>query len=154
LIDEITNLVEEPNALLGNFDTAYLDLPEQVLTTVMRKHQRYLPVRDQDGRLLPKFVAVANGACDGDRVRAGEAVLRARYEDAAFFWRADLQVAPEEFRARLTQLTFEEKAGSMADRAARIAAIAGDLGKGLALGADGSAALARAAALAKFDLAT
>lgn len=155
LIDEITNLVEEPNALLGNFDTAYLDLPEQVLTTVMRKHQRYLPVRDQDGRLLPKFVAVANGACDADRVRAGnEAVLRARYEDAAFFWRADLQVAPEEFRARLTQLTFEEKAGSMADRAARIAAIAGDLGKGLALGADGSAALARAAALAKFDLAT
>ena len=58
----------------------------------MRKHQRYLPVRDADGKLLPHFVAVANGPVDVDVVRAGnEAVLRARYEDAAFFWRADLE---------------------------------------------------------------
>ncbi|WP_166356347.1 glycine--tRNA ligase [Phytoactinopolyspora limicola] len=155
LIDEITNLVEQPTPLLGNFDPAYLELPEQILTTVMRKHQRYLPVRAADGRLLPNFVAVANGACDEAVVRAGnEAVLRARYEDAAFFWRADLGVAPEEFRARLSQLTFEERIGSMAQRADRIAAVADELAGQVTLPADDAAALTRAAALAKFDLAS
>jgi glycyl-tRNA synthetase len=155
LIDEITNLVEQPNALLGNFDARYLELPEQILTTVMRKHQRYLPVRTSDGALLPNFVAVANGACDEAVVRAGnEAVLRARYEDAAFFWRADLGMAPEAFRAKLTQLTFEERIGSMAERADRIAAVAEDLSSDVSLGDDGAATLSRAAALAKFDLAS
>lgn len=153
LIDEITNLVEAPNALLGRFDSRYLELPEQILTTVMRKHQRYLPVRDETGRLLPCFVAVANGECDHDVVRAGnEAVLRARYEDAAFFWRADLAVALDDFKAGLAKLTFEEKVGSMAERAARIEAVAGDLAKGVNLDAADVAALTRAAALAKFDL--
>ncbi|SDT31586.1 glycine--tRNA ligase [Jiangella sp. DSM 45060] len=153
LIDEITNLVEEPNALLGGFDTRYLELPEQILTTVMRKHQRYLPVRSGDGALLPHFVAVANGACDADAVRAGnEAVLRARYEDAAFFWRADLEVPLDQFKAGLTKLTFEEKLGSMAERAARIETIAADLAKGVELSSDDAEALERAAALAKFDL--
>ncbi|PSL02860.1 glycyl-tRNA synthetase beta chain [Haloactinopolyspora alba] len=153
LVDEITNLIEEPNALLGGFDTRYLELPEQILTTVMRKHQRYLPVRGPGGELLAYFVAVANGDCDTDAVRAGnEAVLRARYEDAAFFWRADLQVALESFREGLSRLTFEEKAGSMADRADRIEAIAGDLGKSVALDAEAGATLARAAQLVKFDL--
>ncbi|SEE59185.1 glycine--tRNA ligase [Jiangella alba] len=153
LIDEITNLVEEPNALLGGFDTRYLELPEQILTTVMRKHQRYLPVRSADGALLPHFVAVANGACDADAVRAGnEAVLRARYEDAAFFWRADLEVPLDQFKAGLTKLTFEEKLGSMAERAARIETIAADLAKGVELSSGDAEALERAAALAKFDL--
>ena len=155
LVDEITNLVEQPNALLGSFDTRYLELPEQILTTVMRKHQRYLPVRGQDGALLPHFVAVANGACDHDVVRAGnEAVLRARYEDAAFFWRADLTVPLEEFAAGLAKLTFEERVGSMADRTARIGAIAGVLQQVVGLAADDAAVLTRAAALAKFDLAS
>ncbi|TDE13592.1 glycine--tRNA ligase [Jiangella asiatica] len=155
LVDEITNLVEEPNALLGAFDTGYLELPEQILTTVMRKHQRYLPVRAADGTLLPYFVAVANGACEADVVRAGnEAVLRARYEDAAFFWRADLQVPLEQFKAGLSKLTFEEKLGSMAERAARIETIAADLAKGVELSSADFSALERAAALAKFDLAS
>ncbi|WP_035814687.1 glycine--tRNA ligase [Jiangella gansuensis] len=153
LIDEITNLVEEPNALLGSFDTGYLELPEQILTTVMRKHQRYLPVRSADGTLLPYFVAVANGSCDADVVRAGnEGVLRARYEDAAFFWRADLAVPLEEFKAGLAKLTFEEKLGSVAERAARIETIAADLAKSVELSPSERAALDRAAALAKFDL--
>ncbi|SDU64747.1 glycine--tRNA ligase [Jiangella alkaliphila] len=153
LVDEITNLVEEPNALLGGFDTRYLELPEQILTTVMRKHQRYLPVRSADGALLPHFVAVANGSVEADLVRAGnEGVLRARYEDAAFFWRADLEVPLEQFKAGLTKLTFEEKLGSVAERAARIETIAADLAKGVELSTDDAAALERAAALAKFDL--
>jgi glycyl-tRNA synthetase len=86
---------------------------------------RYLPVRDAAGGLLPYFVAVADGPCDHGVVRAGnEAVLRARYEDAAFFWRADLQTAPETTRQRLGQLASEQRLGSIGDRADRISGIA------------------------------
>ena len=153
LIDEITNLVEDPNAILGGFSETYLELPQEILTTVMRKHQRYLPVRTATGDLLPHFVAVANGICDQDAVRAGnEAVLRARYEDASFFWRADLKVVPDTMKAGLSRLAFEERLGSMSDRAARIAAVAGNLGAELS-SVDRST-LDRAAALAKFDLAS
>ncbi|WP_329392465.1 glycine--tRNA ligase [Streptomyces sp. NBC_01716] len=154
LLDEVANLVERPQVILGSFDERYLDLPEQVLTTVMRKHQRYLPVRGDNG-LLPHFVVVANGPCDTDLVRAGnESVLRARYEDAAFFWRADQKSAPEEHRARLEKLTFEERLGSMADRADRIAGAATELADVAGLGGVGRATLNRAGRLAKFDLAT
>jgi glycyl-tRNA synthetase len=153
LIDEITNLVEEPNAILGSFSETYLELPQEILTTVMRKHQRYLPVRTVEGALLPHFVAVANGDCEQAAVRSGnEAVLRARYEDASFFWRADLKVAPETMKAGLTRLAFEEKLGSMADRAARIAAVAATLGTELST--QDKSTLERAAALGKFDLAS
>ncbi|WP_235030692.1 glycine--tRNA ligase subunit beta [Nonomuraea solani] len=125
LVEEIVDLVEKPEPILGGFDARYLELPQEILTTVMRKHQRYLPVRDAEGRLLPHFVAVANGSCDHAATRAGnEAVLRARYEDAAFFWRADLQVKPETMKAALDKLAFEERLGSMADRANRVAATA------------------------------
>jgi glycyl-tRNA synthetase len=155
VIDEVTNLVESPNPLLGSFEERYLELPPDILVTVMRKHQRYLPVRTGDGALRPHFVAVANGECDRDVVRAGnEAVLRARYEDAAFFWRADLQVAPEVFRGRLDQLVFADKLGSMDDRATRIAGIAADLAGEVDLSAAERGTLARAGELAKFDLAT
>ena len=131
LIEQITYLVEAPNPLLGTFDESYLALPDAVLTTVMRKHQRYLPVRDADGALLPMFVAVANGVVDVEQVRTGnEAVLRARYEDAAFFYRADRQTPLPAMRDRLTRLTFTDKLGSMADRAARIATLAVDPGPG------------------------
>jgi glycyl-tRNA synthetase len=155
LIDEITNLVESPHPLRGNFAQSYLDLPPQILTTVMRKHQRYLPVRSADGDLLPHFVAVANGSCDPVTVVAGnEAVLRARYEDAAFFWRSDLQIAPAEHKAGLAKLTFEERIGSMAQRADRIAAASRQLSQEVDLSRDENTALDRAAELAKFDLAT
>ncbi|WP_156893604.1 glycine--tRNA ligase [Actinokineospora enzanensis] len=153
LIDEITNLVEEPDAVLGSFDAKYLELPAEILTTVMRKHQRYLPVRGADGGLLPHFVAVANGACDHDTVRAGnEAVLRARYEDASFFWRADLKTPPSAMKEGLAKLAFEERLGSVAQRADRIAAVALALGVRVGLSDEDSATLARAAELAKFDL--
>jgi glycyl-tRNA synthetase len=157
LIDEVTNLVERPEPVLGGFEERYLELPAEVLTTVMRKHQRYLPVRDAAGNLLPHFVAVANGPCDPDVVRAGnEAVLRARYEDAAFFWRADLQTAPETLRQRLGALAFERRLGSMADRADRIGGIARALAAAdlVALGEPDRRTLERAAPLAKFDLAS
>jgi glycyl-tRNA synthetase len=153
VIDEVTNLVEDPVAILGSFDTGYLDLPADILTTVMKKHQRYLPVRAAGGELLPHFITIANGECDHDLVRGGnEAVLRARYEDAAFFWRADLAKPLEEMQKRLAQLTFETQLGSVAARAARIAAIAAALADHLGLPADERAVLRRAAELAKFDL--
>jgi glycyl-tRNA synthetase len=155
LLSEVTNLVESPTPILGSFDPGYLELPAEVLTTVMRKHQRYLPVRDADRRLLPHFVAVANGACDEGVVRAGnEAVLRARYEDAAFFWRADLRTPPETMRAGLARLTFAEGLGSTADRAERIARLAEVLAERVDLGAGERATLRRAGELAKFDLAS
>ncbi|MBB4762189.1 glycine--tRNA ligase [Amorphoplanes digitatis] len=147
LIETITYLVEQPTPLLGTFDERYLELPAAVLTTVMRKHQRYLAVRDADGALLPMFVTVANGQVDVELVRAGnEAVLRARYEDAAFFYRADRQTPPAAMRERLRRLTFTDKLGSMADRADRIAALATTLAD------EPSPTLLRAAALVKFDL--
>ena len=147
LIDQITYLVEQPTPLLGTFDEKYLELPAAVLTTVMRKHQRYLPVRDADGDLLPMFVTVANGPVDIERVRTGnEAVLRARYEDAAFFYRADRRTPLAAMRDKLQRLTFTDKLGSMADRAARIADLAGTLAP------EPSATLDRAAHLVKVDL--
>ncbi|WP_173101777.1 glycine--tRNA ligase [Actinomadura verrucosospora] len=155
LVEEIVDLVEEPVAILGSFDAKYLDLPEAILTTVMRKHQRYLPVRGPSGELLPHFVTVANGECDHDVVRAGnEAVIRARYEDAAFFFQQDLRSRPEEIKHGLDRLTFTERLGSMADRSSRIAAIAADLADRLDLPPGERAVLDRAAALAKFDLAS
>jgi glycyl-tRNA synthetase len=153
LIDQISYLVEQPTPLLGTFDERYLELPEEVLTAVMRKHQRYLPVRDEDGGLLPMFVTVANGAVDHELVRAGnEAVLRARYEDAAFFYRADRKRSLASLRDGLAKLTYTDKLGSMADRAARIAALATALADIVSLSGKDRATLDRAGQLVKFDL--
>ncbi|NNG37506.1 glycine--tRNA ligase [Nakamurella aerolata] len=155
LIDQVAALVEKPTAVLGNFDPRYLELPEAILTTVMRKHQRYLPVRGADGALLPHFVAVANGDCDRELVAEGfAAVLRARYEDAAFFFRADQTISPAEHKTGLGKLTFAEGLGSMADRADRIAALATVLADRAGLDEADRVTLARAGELAKFDLAT
>ncbi|WP_433479618.1 glycine--tRNA ligase [Spirillospora sp. CA-142024] len=155
LVEEIVDLAEEPVTILGSFDEKYLELPEEILTTVMRKHQRYLPVRASTGRLLPHFVTVANGECDHDAVRAGnEAVLRARYEDAAFFYQQDLRSTPAQIKEGLARLTFTERLGSMADRSARIAAIAAELADRLDPAAGERDTIRRAAGLAKFDLAS
>jgi glycyl-tRNA synthetase len=155
LLGEVTNLVEAPHAILGSFDTRYLELPAEVLTTVMRKHQRYFPVVTEMGELLARFVAVANGECVDDVVRAGnESVLRARYEDAAFFYQADLQVPLKSFRDDLTKLTFEERIGTVADRATRIAAVATDLADQLGVDESTRQTLHRAGELVHFDLAT
>ncbi|HMR49452.1 MAG TPA: glycine--tRNA ligase subunit beta [Arachnia sp.] len=155
VVDEITNLVEDPHGVLGDFDERYLDLPERILTTVMRKHQRYLPVY-RDGKLAPHFVTMANGLCDDDTVRAGnESVIRARYEDALFFWNADLTTAKaDEFVPGLDKLTFEDRLGSVGLRARRIADVALRLGERVGVSGDELVTLARAGELAKFDLAT
>ncbi|MGJ9411925.1 glycine--tRNA ligase [Aeromicrobium sp. CF4.19] len=155
LVDEITDLVEDPHPILGSFEERFLELPTPILTTVMRKHQRYLPVVDESGEMLPSFVTVANGPCDREAVRAGnESVIRARYEDAAFFWRADLEVTPQELRSRLDALTFETRLGSFDDRVNRIAALADVLLESYDLPEEDVATVRRAAELGKFDLAS
>jgi len=155
LIDEITNLIENPVVLAGHFDPRFLALPPEVLTVVMKKHQRYLPVHSPAGDLLASFVAVANGPIDVDQVRAGnEAVLSARYADATFFFERDVSRPLEEFRAALATLTFEERAGSMLDRAERTAQLASWLGERLGLSDAERATLERAAFLANADLTT
>ncbi|SDY25491.1 glycine--tRNA ligase [Tessaracoccus flavus] len=155
VIDEITNLVEEPRGVLGHFDERYLELPEKILTTVMRKHQRYLPVY-VDGKLAPHFITMANGLCDEQVVATGNAsVIRARYEDALFFWNADLTADNVEgFVPGLDQLTFEDRLGSVGQRARRIADVAGKLADRIGLAGDDRETLTRAGQLAKFDLAT
>ncbi len=155
LLDEVTNLVEHPTLILGKFEEQYLSLPRDVLVTVMRKHQRYFPVEDAQGKLLPYFITAANGSIDIDAVRAGnEAVIRARYADAAFFWKQDTSRKLEDFRPALSGLIFQGKLGSMLDKTGRIEKLVQILAEKLTVSAEDAQILDRAAVLAKADLVT
>ncbi|MBC7249695.1 MAG: glycine--tRNA ligase subunit beta [Anaerolineae bacterium] len=156
LLDEVTNLVEQPTALRGEFDPKYLALPRDVLITVMKKHQRYFPVVDELGNLLPYFIAVRNGGSEHlDVVRHGnEEVLTARFADADFFFRADTRQPLESFLPRLDTLTFQEKLGSVLDKAHRLEKLAPELGELLGLTAEEMSVTRRAVHLCKADLAT
>ncbi|MEA3337782.1 MAG: glycine--tRNA ligase subunit beta [Chloroflexota bacterium] len=155
LLDEVTDLVEQPAAILGQFEQQYLDLPVDVLTTVMKKHQRYFPVM-KDGKMLPYFITVANGQpLDPAIVRAGnENVIRARYADAAFFVEQDRKQPLEAFSARLDTLTFQENLGSMLDKVQRVGRLVPWLSQQLELSEADRVTAARAASLCKNDLAT
>ncbi|MCB0254477.1 MAG: glycine--tRNA ligase subunit beta, partial [Anaerolineae bacterium] len=168
LLDEVTDLVEQPAAILGHFEERFLDLPADVLTTVMKKHQRYFPVvgnlvdRETEKlgnlptNLLPYFITVANGEpLDAAVVRAGnEGVIRARYSDAAFFVEHDRRQSLESFTPRLATLTFQEQLGSMLDKVHRLEKLAPWLADQLELSAEDRATVTRTAALCKSDLAT
>jgi glycyl-tRNA synthetase len=156
LLAEVTQLVEQPFAILGAFDAAYLDLPDALLVTVMRKHQRYFPVRSAQGELMPHFVAVANGASvDADLVRHGnEAVLRARFADAAYFWKQDCEQDLADFTAGLAGLTFQADLGSMLDKVGRLTQLVEKLADRMGASDDDRSAARRAAELAKSDLTT
>jgi glycyl-tRNA synthetase len=155
LLAEVANLVESPTPILGHFAEEYLQLPHEVLVTVMRKHQRYFAVQ-RGGALLPFFIAVRNGGREGeDLVRRGnEAVLWARFSDASFFYRQDLSRRLEDFLPRLGTLTFHERLGSMLDKTRRLEALAPIVGAMLGAETDEMPLLERAARLAKTDLAT
>jgi glycyl-tRNA synthetase len=156
LPDEVTNLVERPTALRGAFDARYLALPREVLVGVMRRHQRYFPVEDAQGRLLPYFIAVRNGddAHLDVVVDGNEHVLRARFADADYFYSADIHKPLDDYLPRLGTLTFQEHLGSMLDKSKRLVALVPPLGALIGVGGDDLAAAQRAAALAKADLAT
>ena len=155
LIDEVTNLVEKPTAVLGNFNADFLQLPRQVLVSVMMKHQRYFPI-EKNGRLLPNFIAVRNGdELHLDLVQQGnEHVLSARFADADFFVRSDLQHPLEHYRERLRTLTFQKQLGSMYEKSTRIEKLVNALVPMLGLAKDEAVFARRAAHLAKSDLVT
>ena len=156
LLDEVTHLVEVPTALWGAFEKRYLTLPQDVLIAVMKKHQRYFPVLDARGRLMPYFITVRNGGKEHlDIVRQGnEDVIRARYADAEFFFKQDCRHPLEHYRAGLTTLTFQVELGSMLDKTQRLQSFAPWLGLRLHVPPVGLGVLTRAAYLSKADLAT
>ena len=156
LLDEVTNLVEYPTALCGSFDERYLEMPEEVLITPMREHQRYFPVRGSEGRLLPLFVAVRNGGTKNvDIVRAGnEKVLRARLADAAFFWQEDLKAPLEAKVNGLKKVIFQESLGTIYEKVQRLINLANFIGGRLGATPEERSDLSRAARLAKADLLT
>ncbi|PRQ57408.1 putative glycine--tRNA ligase [Rosa chinensis] len=155
LLNEVVNLVEAPVPVLGEFKRSFLELPSDLLTMVMQKHQKYFSVRDENGGLMPYFIAVANGTIDEMVVRKGnEAVLRARYEDAKFFYEMDTRKRFSEFRSQLKGILFHEKLGTMLEKVLRLEKMVDKLT--LALGMDDSTnkIVQHAASLAMSDLAT
>jgi glycyl-tRNA synthetase beta chain len=160
LVDKLTHLTEWPSVLLGGFEKEYLTLPEEVLVTVMRDHQNYFAVEDKDGKLAPHFLAVLNTDADEAGlavIRHGnERVLRARFNDARFFWEFDQRVPLVERVALLENVTFQKDLGSYAAKSVRVRELCHGLanlssGRGFVLDFN---ALLDAAALAKTDLTT
>ncbi|WP_019781665.1 glycine--tRNA ligase subunit beta [Streptococcus sobrinus] len=156
LLNEVLNLVEYPTVFMGHFDEKYLEVPEEVLVTSMKNHQRYFVVRDQSGQLLPNFVSVRNGNEHylENVIKGNEKVLVARLEDGEFFWHEDQKLKIADLVAKLSHVTFHEKIGSLSEHMARAGVIADYLAKTVGLSADESKALARAASIYKFDLLT
>ena len=156
LLNEVLNLVEYPTAFLGNFDAKYLEVPEEVLVTSMKEHQRYFVVRDSQGKLLPHFISVRNGNAEHleNVIKGNEKVLVARLEDGEFFWREDQKLAIADLVEKLGNVTFHEKIGSLAEHMERTGKIAALLAQEAGLDADETADLARAASIYKFDLLT
>ncbi len=158
LLEEVVYLCEHPTAFMGSFEADYFELPDEVITTALKAHQRYFTVENAAGSgLLPNFIAVRDGGGEHlESVRDGnERVLRARLADALFYWRFDQQRTPDEHAAALNQVTWLEGLGTVADQTARSASLAAHLWQsGLGDTAEMPAELKRAAALSRFDLVT
>ncbi|MEW6447382.1 MAG: glycine--tRNA ligase subunit beta [Bacillota bacterium] len=156
LLEEVTNLVEYPTAFCGVFPEKYLDLPRPVLITVMREHQRYFPVCGENGRLLPRFIAVHNSAREHTVTirRGNEQVIRARLADAAFFYREDTAMPLAERVEGLKKVVYQEALGTLYEKTERLGALAAYLGKAFGVSRDHAAAVSRAAYLSKADLLT
>lgn len=156
LLDEVLNLVEYPTAFMGAFDEKYLAVPEEVLVTSMKNHQRYFVVRDKSGKLLPHFISVRNGDSHfiENVIKGNEKVLVARLEDGAFFWREDQKLVIADLVEKLKHVTFHEKIGSLFAHMERTKVIAGYLADKAGLSADEKEAVLRATSIYKFDLLT
>ncbi|MEA4892728.1 MAG: glycine--tRNA ligase subunit beta [Peptococcaceae bacterium] len=156
LIEEVTYLIEWPTALLGSFSESYLEIPEEVVITPMREHQRYFPVRDKEGKLMNRFVTVRNGGERSlDLVAAGnEKVLAARLSDARFFWDEDRKQPLEAYLPKLEKVVFQEKLGSVGDKVRRIQKLTAYLAEALNADDETKFVALRGAHLAKADLVT
>jgi glycyl-tRNA synthetase beta chain len=153
LLTTLVYLTEFPTPIRGSFDASYLELPKEILSTVMRHHQRYFSVLQADGSLAPEFVAVTNtdGDPDGLIRQGNERVLRARFNDARFFWEVDQHKKLSARVPDLEKVTFQAKLGSYKDKAHRVVALAAELAA--QTGADEST-VKQAALLCKCDLTT
>lgn len=153
LLDEVTALVEWPVAVAGDFNSRFLDIPDEALISSMQDHQKYFPVVDSDGKLMAHFITVANiASTDIKQVKAGnERVIRPRLEDADFFWAQDKKQKLDSRIEALDKVTYQKKLGSLKDKQQRIAVIATHIAK--STGAD-IAQVKRAALLCKCDLLT
>lgn len=156
LLEEVTNLVEYPTAFVGSFDEKYLSVPDEVLVTSMKEHQRYFDVRNDQGLLMPHFIAVRNG--DNvhleNVIKGNEKVLIARLEDAEFFYNEDKKLTIEACVEKLKNVTFHEKIGSIYEKMQRVALIAQIIGRKVGLSEDELEDLKRASEIYKFDLVT
>ncbi len=156
LLEEVLFLVETPTVLFGTFDPAFLEIPQDVLITSMREHQRYFPVLNDQDQLLPFFVTVRNGnATSLDVIAKGnEKVLRARLSDAKFFYEEDQKLHIKTALLKLENIVFHEELGSIADKVRRTRRIADALSSALQISQEDADAVSRAAEICKFDLVT
>ena len=156
LLEEVNNIVEYPTMFVGNFDEKYLSVPEEVLVTSMKEHQRYFEVRNQDGLLLPHFLAARNGnqVKIDNVVKGNEKVLTARLDDAEFFYNEDKKLTIEECVEKLKNVTFHEKIGSIYEKMQRVGVAAQIIGETVGLTAEERTDLQRASEIYKFDLVT
>ena len=156
LLATLVNITEYPTAILGGFEEQYLSLPEEVLETVMDHHQKYFSVEDESGRLQPNFVAVANldGDPDGIIREGNERVLRARFNDARFFWDADQKQSLADRVEDLKAVTFQAKLGSCHEKTQRSQELVTVLAGALGLSGEATTHALRATELAKCDLTT
>ncbi|WP_163653083.1 glycine--tRNA ligase subunit beta [Listeria sp. PSOL-1] len=155
LLEEVTNLVEYPTVLAGNFEKKYLELPEEILITTMKEHQRYFPVFNEQGALLDHFITVRNGDHNylATVQRGNEKVLRARLSDADFFYQEDLKINIDDAVQKLDQIVFHEKLGTLTDKMERVQKVALLIQKHLNLDLNESD-IKRVTAIYKFDLVT
>ena len=156
LLEEVNNLVEYPTVFAGDFEEKYLSVPEEVLVTSMKEHQRYFEVRNEEGLLLPHFISARNGdhVKLDNVIRGNQKVLTARLEDAEFFYNEDKKTSIDQYVEKLKSVTFHEKLGSIYEKMQRVQVIARILGESVGLSTEELADLQRAAEIYKFDLVT
>jgi glycyl-tRNA synthetase beta chain len=156
LLEEVLFLVEYPTVLTGSFETEFLSIPQEVLITSMREHQRYFPVLDSAGKLLPHFITVRNGndVSLEQVARGNEKVLRARLSDAKFFYEEDQKLPIDTAMSRLENVVFHEELGTIGDKVRRLRKVADQLIETCRLASEDAAIVQRAAAICKFDLVT
>ncbi len=156
LLAEVNNLVEYPTAVVGSFEEEFLQLPTEVIATVMGKHQRYFPIKDQNGSLLPHFITISNGdPAKSELIATGNAkVIRARLADAQFFYQADCDEHLESYLPELENVTFQEELGSMRHKVDRILEISQQLAQQLDVNEQQQREIESTALLCKADLVT
>ena len=154
--EEVINLCEYPRVLIGSFDQEFLDVPHEIICESMLTNQRYFPIYTKDGELTRDFVIVSNGAASADKaiIDGNERVVRARLDDAKFFFEEDLKHPLDEYVPRLSKVVFQEKLGSVLDKTNRMTKLVLVCAELLKADDELTKLCERAAYLAKADLVT